>query len=207
MSELLDVVDALTLPRTTRHIQSNEAGITCTTPIEHPPLLDQLDDAIRGTIGIGGSGSLPNERNMLNNEALYKSVLITTLIRDWARGANVEVRPDSKPRDLLRRWYIAFAQKPASREVEGVYLRQMGVWLGQIQTMFDPPRTQDLPGACPTCGAKEWWQDGQRFPRPLVITFHEGPDMIDNGKGMCRACEAVFGIRELSYAIDAAESA
>ena len=203
-TDLLDALDALTKSRTTKTVQEKN-GITCVSPVELPSLLDRLEDAIRGTVGIGGGGSLPNERNMLNAGNLYTAVMITTMVKEWARGAGIVTRPADTPAPLLRSWYVLFSQTERYREDHSFYLRKMQGWAKQIEALFDPPRTRDLPDECPLCGAGTWWKDGNEYRRPLLLTFHDGPEMIETGKGECRACEAVFGIRELSYAIDAKE--
>ncbi|WP_104128021.1 hypothetical protein [Cryobacterium sp. Y57] len=205
MNDLLDALDALTKSRTTKTVQEKN-GITCVSPVELPSLLDRLEDAIRGTVGIGGGGSLPNERNMLNAGNLYTAVMITTMVKEWARGAGIVTRPADMPAPLLRSWYVIFSQTERYREDHSFYLRKMQGWAKQIEALFDPPRTRDLPDDCPLCGAGTWWKDGNEYQRPLLLTFHDGPEMIETGKGECRACEAVFGIRELSYAIDAQEA-
>jgi len=205
MTDLLSAVDALTQPRHSKTVQANDAGITCVSPVELPSLLDRLEDAITGTVGIGGGGALANERNMLNAGNLYTAIMVTQRIKDWAKLVGIVTRPDSKPGPLLRSWYVLFIQTERYREDHSMYLRTMQGWAKQIEGLFDPPRTRDLPNECPLCGAGTWWKDGNEYKRPLLLTFHDGPEMIENGKGECRACEAVFGLRELSYAIDAKE--
>ncbi|WP_213816197.1 hypothetical protein [Glaciihabitans sp. dw_435] len=207
---LLDAVDALTKPVRSKVIQdSPDAAMpgTSVATVELPSLLDQLDEAIRGTIGIGGSGSLANERNMLNNDALHRFVTISSMIKDWARAVKIPVKTGDLPGPMLRAWFIAFtAAGQPSLEAERFYSRQMNGWAAQISAMFDPPRTRDLPDACPVCEATEWWnpETGQKYPRPLVISFHDGPDLLDRGKGLCRACDTTFRIRELALAIETA---
>jgi hypothetical protein len=206
---LLDAVDALTQPIRRLVMQDILEGEHLTgqkaVHVELPPLLDQLDEAIRGTVGIGSSGSLANERSALNADAFHKAVMITTLIRDWATVAKIEYRRDTPPADLLRTWYTRYTQQEHEQDVIGWHIRTMMSWVGQIETMFDPPRTQDLPNACPVCGAKTWWQDGQEYPRPLIITYRDDVDMIGNAKGMCRSCETVWNARELAYTLEHTE--
>ena len=144
---------------------------------------------------------------MLNGDALHKSLKMKSTIRDWARTAGFELRQGSTPAEMLRGWYVLFVASERSDELTGFHLKMLAGWAHQIVAALDPPRLKDLPDACPTCGADTWWQDGQEFTRPLLLSMHDGPDMIETGKGMCRACEAVFGLRELSYAIEEATRA
>jgi len=209
---LLDAVDALTKPIRSKVIQDGPIGSGLagqkTVTIEQAPLLTQLEDAIRATIGKGGSGSLANERNMLNVEALHKATIIRSQIREWAQAVNIEARPPDKTGDILRRWYAAYTLRPTTLDAERFYVRQMETWSGQIEAMFDPPRIHDLPNPCPVCGASEWVNDtdGLRYNRPLIIQFKpDGPDLIQQATGMCRACLKVWSVRELAYAIETNE--
>lgn len=202
---LLDAVDALTKPTTTKVIQETADGGTVLVAVVLPSLLDQLDYSIRESMGIAGSGSQASVRNMLNGDALFKSLKMKSIIQDWARTSGVTMRHGMTATELLRGWYVLFVQVKRSEELTGFHLKMLSGWAHQIETALNPPRTKDLPDPCPTCGADTWWQDGQKFDRPLIMTFHEGPDMIERGKGVCRACETVFGFRELSYAIECAE--
>ena len=206
---LLEALDSLTLPVRSKIIQDGPVGTGLagqqTVTVELPPLLQQLDDAIRGTIGIGGSGSLANERNMLNNDALHRFMSISSTIRDWARMVGVEVKPADQPGPTLRKWYVAYTARPTGTDPERFYEHQMTGWATQIRAMFDPHRIYDLPDACPVCGATEWVNDddGLRYNRPLIVKFKpDGPDMIQQAEGMCRACLQVWSVRELAYAIE-----
>lgn len=198
MTELLDAVDALTLPSRTKVEQDDGHIVT----VELPSLLDQLDAAIRGTVGAGGTGALANERNMLNADSLYRALLIKNMVKEWARLVGIQTRPADEPGPLLRRWYVLYIQTPRYLEDPRFYINQLTKWATQIEKLFNPPRTRDLPDACPICDADTYWLNGHEYPRPLVISFHDGPTMIEDGKGMCRACEAAFGLRELSFAIE-----
>ena len=198
---LLLAVESLTKPNRTKVIQG-----THTATIKLPALLNQLEAAILGSIvGIGGSGSLANERNMINGEALFQALKIKAAIRDWCRMVGIDTRPKDKPIDLLPRWYAAYTSKEVTLEAERFYCRQLNAWATQITAMFNPPKVHDLPDACPICGATEWIndKDGLSYSRPLVVTFQpDTPDLIINAQGTCRACLKVWSARELAYEIE-----
>lgn len=209
---LLIAVEALTKPLRSKVLQDGPIGSGLagqkTVTIEQSPLLTQLEDAIRGTIGKGGSGSLPNERNMLNNEALHKAIIIRSQVREWAQMVKIEVKPPDRTADVLTRWYATYTLRPKTLDAERFYIRQLETWRTQIENMFDPPRIHDLPNACPVCGATEWVNDtdGLKYNRPLIVQFKpDGPDLIQQATGMCRACLKVWSVRELAYAIETNE--
>jgi hypothetical protein len=208
---LLDAVDALTLTIRRKVIQDGPPGSGLagqnTVTIELPSLLDQLDDAIRGTIGIGGSGSLASERNMLDADALYRLVLITTLINDWARAAKAEVTKADAGK-TLRAWYVKYTQTQHEPAVDRFHIRKLVGWAEQITQKLDPANVWDLPDPCPVCGNGTWWNpaDKTEYLRPLVIEYRpNGPDTIQKARGLCRACAQVWSVRELAYEIEQAE--
>lgn len=201
-NDLLDAVDQLTQP-VRRKVMQEEKLAT----VELPPLLNQLEQAIRGSIGIGGSGSLAHQRNMLDADALYKFTIITTLINDWARGvkAAVDLRD---PATTLRRWYIKYSSTPRALESERFYVKKMLSWVHSIEAKLDPPNMADLPHACPICGADSWWNPADRleYLRPLVIEYRpDDVELVKKAKCYCRACENVWGVRELVVLLDLPE--
>lgn len=72
---LLDAVDALTKPSVENVKQTTDDGTYLrTVPVEHPPLLQQLADAVVPSAGNdGGSKSASaRERNIVDSEALWE---------------------------------------------------------------------------------------------------------------------------------------
>lgn len=207
-NRLLDVIDELTQPSRVKVIQDGAVGSGLegqqTVTIEMPPLLEQLQEAIKGTIGIGGSGSLKSERNLLDGDALYKFVMISTLIEDWARVAKAEITKGD-PGATLRAWYVRYQQTAHEPASDRFYESKMNGWVAQIKAKLDPPRVKDLPDRCPVCDADTWWNpnDKQQYLRPLVIEYREtGADLIQQARAMCRACAQVWSVRELAFALE-----
>ena len=207
---LLESVDALTKTVRTKVIQDGPIGSGLdgqqTVTIELPPLLEQLDDAIRSSMGGASTSgaSLAFEGAVLNTGALFTAMKISSQIRDWCRI--VGVTPVKHSGDDLRAWYVATLTRNTGHEVEQARITILNSWAAQIRALLDPPRERDLPDACPVCGAVEWWdpKDGKKYLRPLVIRYrpNTGADMIQQAKAMCRGCETVWGVRELAYAIE-----
>jgi len=195
MSDLLEAVDELTLPKRVKVMQDD--GVVS---VSIPPLLTQLDDMIRSDIGLTASGaSLAHERNILDADALYKFIQISSQIRDWCRMA--KLRPDKEPAVALRRWYVA-ASGGLDEAGETFHARMLGAWAAYIRVKLDPARERELPDACPVCGASEWWRDGVRFLHPLVVKYRLGSALVDDARGMCRACEKSWAVRELAFALE-----
>jgi len=203
---LLDAVDALTLDVRSKVLQEVD-GRMVTATVTLPPLLNQLEEAIRGTIGKGGSGALAHQRNMLDADALFRFTKISSTIKDWARMAGATITHDD-PAKTLRGWYTAYQVTKVTVDAERFYGRQMEGWAKQIADKLNPPRIWDLPNPCPVCGASTWWSKSthEEYARPLIVEYHEtGANLIQDAKAMCRACEQVWSVRELAYAIETSE--
>jgi hypothetical protein len=202
MSDLLYAVEALTKPQTSAVIQTNDAGITCKTRSVLPSLLDQLEAAIRSSMGgeVTSGASLAFEGSPLNIAALYEAVKITSQIGDWCRGAGLVATRD--PVHDLKAWHVATLARVGWDDSANV--KQLQKWAHTIESLLDPPREKSLPDSCPVCGAGEWWRDGERFTRPLVIRYRTA-DPAGKATALCRACAQVWNARELAYAIEQAE--
>lgn len=211
-NKLLDSVDALTKPDRTKIIQDGPVGSGLagqhTVIVELPPLLEQLHQAINGTIGIGGSGSLPWQRNMLDADALFRFMKINSHVKEWAHMVNARITPDD-PVSTLRAWYVLYAAKSADEKREAFYIRQMNGWASQIKAKLNPARLRDLPDPCPECEATTWFNpaDKMEYLRPLIVTYHQtGANLIQEAVASCRACGYEWGVRELAYALEKAEA-
>lgn len=207
-NRLLDAVDELTKPTRTKLIQDGPHGELVegrrTITVEQPPLLEQLDTAIRSSMGGASTSgaSLAFEGAVLNTGALFAAMKISSQIRDWCNS--LKVVPAKNSCTDLRAWYTATLTHPFPPGVEEHRTKTLHGWANQIRTLLDPPREKDLPDACPLCGATEWWdpKTGHRFLRPLVIRYRPGDNMVQDAKGLCRACETVWNVRELAYLIE-----
>lgn len=200
-NDLLDAIDKLTKPNRTKVIQD-----TKTITIELPPLLTQLEDAIAGTVGIGGSGSLPNERNVLDSDALQKFLTIRSDIIHWAKEVQAEFYP-ADPGRTLRSWYVKWTQRSHTLEMEQMHLRKCVGWSSAITEKLDPPRVRELPDRCPECRADVWFNpiDKHQYLHPLIVEYKPtGPDMIQQAVGRCRACDSRWGVRQLAFEIEVA---
>lgn len=204
---LLVAVEDLTKPDKRPHVQNIlENGVpigTQSSVIVLPPLLTQLDAAIRSSMGGAQStgSALAFEGAILDVGALFTAVKISTQIRDWCRIAKVPSRKDSR-RDLIA-WYLKVGEIPF--ESERFHLRMLRSWAAQIREILNPARERELPNICPVCEANEWWdkRDGRRYLHPLIVRYRAtDADMIRAARGMCRACEETWGVRELAYILE-----
>jgi len=197
---LLEAVEALTKP-----IRSKVMQGAVTSKVELPPLIVQLEQAIRGSIvGIGGSGSLANERNVLDGDALFRFMKISTTIKEWSRMAGSTITADDMGKTLTA-WFLAYTSKPVTIEQERFYVNQMEGWARAIIDKLNPKVTLLLSEQCPVCEAKTWWNSSDRleYTHPLISQYpQDSEDPVNDATAMCRACAQVWTARELAYALE-----
>lgn len=185
MTELLDAVDDLTLPRPVK--VETDTGHTWAT---EDPLLTQLQEAVSSSLNSGsGSGGAAWTRNVLDSDALHQAAIITSTIGDWCRMTGATVTRD--PITDLRAWYVAFQTRD---QPDGFYLTRLRSWANQIRAMANPPKTVEITSPCPVCGEGSYVNDlGERITNPLTLTYRpDDTNMWRNSKVLCRACQAVW---------------
>lgn len=234
MSELLNAVDALTLPQHTRVVQDIwetrlqpdgrpaldsdgqplrvPSSRTRTVNATTPALLDQLSDAIGATIGrSGGGGVEKHARNVLDSDALYQATRIMATITDWC--ATVHIRATRNPSHDLRAWYAArLATNPTSDDYQITTLHQ---WAGMIRSKLNRPDSWEATTPCPVCHYETWedvTDDGTTVERkrPIIVEYWpSAADVLASGKATCRRCGTTWkgstALRELRWEIDQAE--
>ena len=187
MTDLLTVVDELTLPKLVK--VPTDDGHTWAT---EDPLLVQLQEAVSSSLRSGsgsGSGGAPWTRNVLDSDALHQAAIITSMIGDWCRLAGAEVTRD--PVQDLRAWY---AKRLSARDPETFYLGVLQKWVTTIRALVNPPKTLEILGACPVCKAVTYTNStGDTVRNPLVMTYRpDTANMHRAARATCRACDTIW---------------
>lgn len=214
MTELLEAVDALTLPVVSRITQAAEADgvetITVAT-VTHDALLAQLEAAISSTMG-GGGGRTMTEKwalNVLDSDALYQFTLIGNTVREWCRMAGLP-KPDG-PVQGLRAWYVT--RLAINDRDDTWHVNVLTGWANAIRGKLNPAKTIELTFACPACGADTWTDsDGATYKHPLRMSYQpQDPDILNTARALCKACanvwEGVTTLRGLRWEADAKATA
>lgn len=203
MSDLLDIVDDLTLPKPVK-VQT-DYGHTWAT---EDALLVQLEDAVHSSIGAGSGGSsAPWEKNLLDSAAIHEAAKITSMIGDWCRIVGAKVTRNATTD--LRAWHAKFL---TSNEPDEFYITKMTKWAALIRTILNPPRSVEITAPCPECGKHEYTNDtGETVRNPLVLTYRPDTGSIwQDAKAQCRACnetwETEWRLRALRHDIDSHEN-
>lgn len=232
--DLLAAVDALTKRTRTRVVQPVYKTIigddgrpkldasgnprrklngTQVTKLEHPPLLAQLEDAIRGAMGTteGSSASMKFTRGMINSEALMQFTRIRSMITDWARTVGVPRTDDAVVE--LRRWYVAWTATPRDEAKTRWHTRKLESWATIIEETIDPWKPRPIEGPCPMPDCPQEEIDGlwfywdarlrERGNRPLLVEYRpaEKNERIEEwSRAKCRACGTVWAsVRALQW--------
>lgn len=186
MTELLEAVDDLTLPKPVK--VPTDDGHTWAT---EDALLVQLRDAVSSTLNSGsGSGGSAWTRNVLDSAALYQAGIITSTIGDWCKMAGAKVTRD--PIADLRAWYVAHTGR--AEHSDEFYTVQLRRWASEIRAMTSPPKVVEITASCPVCGQGEYTNDmGELIRNPLALTYRpDGDNLWRAAKVICRACTAVW---------------
>jgi hypothetical protein len=201
--ELLAAVNALTSSEVTHYAQYDDDGkLIRTHTVTLDPLLDRLVAAIHSSTSGKAGGGNPATRAVLNSDALFASMRITSQITDWCNAARVT--PTRNPARDLRAWYSEY------EGAEAFYIRQLRKWAWTIRNLLDPPRTFQITAPCPECKATEYTdKEGDIRPHPLRPEYPD-PESALEAVVICQACGQMFGggefaLRSLRFDIDAQE--
>lgn len=191
---LLAAVEALTKPVIDHVAQRTDSGRWVRTiTVEHPPLLQQMHDAVTPSGGNDGNSKIasPAERAVLDVTALYEYVKITSQIRDWVRIAGGT--PDRDPIVNLQRWHMLTQAVP---DFDGTgYTRRLHGWAHHIRAMLDKPRSFTIPGACPVCGATSWGDainGGGTHVIKVEYRLDDDGQTPKDHSALCQSCRTVW---------------
>lgn len=192
-TRLLDAVDALTKPTIDHVRQTTDDGeYLRTVPVEHPPLLQQLADAVVPSAGNdGGSKSASaRERNVLDSEALWELTRIETALRDWLRHDRAAFIRSDLPA-TLRRWYVGYIANTSTAELDEWHVRELRRWERVITAKLDRSIKQIPTGhLCVLCKDQQWVdQDGERQPARLILSYRRDDEgRTSEEQVTCQCC-------------------
>lgn len=193
---LLAAVEALTKPVVEHLAQRTDTGKWVRThTVEHPPLLEQMHEAVWPSTGNdGNSKSSPRERSLADNNMLFEYAKICSAIADWVRLAGG--KPTRDPIANLGQWSALHMADP-DRD-DDWYIRALHGWKYAIRKMLDKPVAFTIKGACPVCGATEWgnWKDGGGMRVLKVEYVRDEHDDPTNVNAVCQACRVIWEGRE-----------
>lgn len=197
-TRLLDAVDALTMSAIDHVTQKADDGTYVrTVSIEHPPLLQQLADAVVPSAGNdGGSKSASaRERNVLDSDALWELTRIETELRDWLRHDRTALDRLDLPASL-RRWYVGYNAHATSAELDDWHVRELRRWERVITARLDRSVKQIPTGyLCVLCKDQQWIdQDGERQPARLILSYRRDEDgRTSEERVTCQRCRTTWG--------------
>ena len=195
--EIQNAVNVLTHPWSDV-LTPKESGTGTYQPIDYPPLLDMLKQAIGSSTGKTQSGKSPDaERSLLNLQAfaLYEHIDGTT--RAWLRELSTVPAKANLKEALTQLAGLLQALHASNQIKEQRYTHiaaQFGRWRKQIWEMFDPPTVKDLIGKCPNCDEAAYYNLEGGKSTALIAYYWRGVEP----QAKCQRCgEAWAGERQL----------
>jgi hypothetical protein len=162
------------------------------TPVDHPAMLDMLNDLCRSSYGAGASGasSDPAARSLLNLEAVQLREHIDGTVRAWHLELSKSRAPSNVKDALTSLAGILNAHHAANSIQSTEYDRIMRFfprWCGQIWRLYDPPTVKELAGACPNpdCEQERYDDGAGNTGAALVAWATRGTGEV---KARCRVC-------------------
>lgn len=212
IGKLLETVDKLTVGHTTAIWQEFEDGRRAST-IRVPALIQLLREAFFSSTSGSGGGALPNQRNVLDSDALEKYDRISADILA-AYKTTTSATPFSSPEQNLRQWFISFQNEHRSGKVsDDVAIDALQKWSDWVRTIEDklfPPTTLEVISPCPECG-QQWTKNGDGDSVHAIVIEYREPsservNALSKSMAKCRSCDTVWRgdrrLRELAFAID-----
>jgi hypothetical protein len=212
---VLKAVDKLTVLQVTAIWQEFEEGRRA-TKVSQPALIRLLREAVASsTSGSGGGGALPNQRSVIDGDALDMYRLLCDDIVKAYRAVTT-ASPFEEPEKNLRQWFIAVSNDfRATKLSETALLEDAQIWFDWVRKIEDklfPPTTLEVVAPCPvdSCG-KRWAKSSSGDSIPAIIIEHRRPstetvNALAKSHAKCRACGTVWRgdrmLRELAFEID-----
>ena len=193
MTDLLDVVDELTIPRVEHIPQRTDQGEWVRThTVEHAALFVQLRDAGSGRTSAGSNAS-KHERSIVDVDALHLYAQYSAQVADWCRILGVAYTRE--PVHDLRAWYAAtLHDNTFTTAAADAYRVILSRWVNAIREHFDPPRWEDSNLPCPSCGATMYGDavNGGGKAVRLMFRVDENTGRTFGERALCRACGLVW---------------
>lgn len=183
MTDLLDLIDLLTLPQNERVAQEKIDGTWVTSFVSHDPLLTQFRDAVWPSSNTaGGSASLASTRSPVDVTALFEMAKMSSAIGDWCRLVGVRASRDAVTD--LRAWYVAY--NAADTTTQEWYAQQLRTWIGLIRRHLNPSSGFDLMYPCPVCKSRVWGDDEHGGVFPIRVEYTKTDHGTTKHRAECR---------------------
>lgn len=212
---VLKAVDKLTVLQVTAIWQEFEEGRRA-TKVSQPSLIRLLREAVASsTSGSGGGGALPNQRSVIDGDALDMYGLLCADILNSYKAVTTAA-PFEEPEKNLRQWFLAISNDYRANKISEPQLLEDGQvwfdWVRKIEDKLFPPTTLEVVAPCPVEGCGMRWAKnsaGESIPAIVIEHRHPSTDSVSSlakSHAKCRACGTVWRgdrkLRELAFEID-----
>ncbi len=211
---LLGFVDALTIDVESTVWQDFDEGRgRRATTVVTPALIGQLRESFASSTSGNGGGSLPNQRNIIDGDALEKYERLTAQILSAYKSVT-SAAPFTTPEQNLRQWFIAVSNDYRAGKIsDDALLKKVQRWADWVRIIEDklwPPTTLEIIAPCPVCDNRWAKSDDGNSVTAIVIEYrkpeNERINALAKSHAKCRACKTVWRgdtkLRELAWHID-----
>lgn len=159
------------------------------------PLLDQLEQRIRSTLGDAGTRGANTGGSPIDIAAYSLHGRIRVHVRGWLRAMGARPGKDLTLTQLMRSWYTlrAAGLNPVGEDEK--LRKQLDGWRTAIMDILDPPTQVPYRGqACPICGEKRAQKEVEGVVDDSVALWAVlRPAYRSEGSyGICRACDTIL---------------
>lgn len=185
VTDLLELVDVLTLPQSERVAQRNTDGTWRTSFVTHDPLLKQFRDAVWPSSNTaGGSASLASTRSPVDVTALFEMAKMSAIIGDWCRLVGARTTRSHDAVVDLRSWYAAYISTDMA--TEAWYGQQLHKFISTIRRHLNPSSGFDLMYPCPVCRRRDWGDTETGGVFPIRVEYTKTDHGTSRHRAECR---------------------
>lgn len=162
---------------------------------DDPPLLDQLQDRIRTTLGDAGTPGANTGGSPIDLTAFDKEREIGKEVRGWIEKLGARPGGDLTLNQLLRSWYLLRMGGVNPVGEDDRYRVTLEKWRTAILDILDPPKQIPYRGqACPLCGESQAVKvvEGDADDAVALWAFLRPAYREEGSYGMCKACGQVL---------------
>lgn len=162
---------------------------------DEPPLLEQLQDRIRTTLGDSGTRGANTGGSPIDISAFDKAREIDRDVRYWIEQLGGRPGADLTLTQLVRSWYLLRIGGVTPVGEDDRYRIILEKWATTVRDILDPPEQIPYRGqACPLCGETSAVKtvEGDADDAVALWAFLRPAYREEGSYGMCKACNRVL---------------
>lgn len=180
----------------TSDVKPADAVVQTINRHDDPPLLDQLEARVRGSLGDGGVKGANTGGSPIDVAAFDLVKRIDARVRGWFADLGGLPGKDITLSRLLRSWFVLRSAGVRPVGEDDTFVPILNGWRTAILDILDPPDQIPYRGEpCPLCGETRAVKTSDGVSESTVALWAVlRPAYREEGSyGLCRACDQVLG--------------